>query len=75
MIDNLITILEPNGKIVIMDWYIEKLSLRGKFINWIGKGEVNKPIWQYLETRISDRHINHSFKSGDVFVASGRKLP
>lgn len=75
VIDNLITILEPNGKIVIMDWYIAKPSLRGKFINWIGKGEVNRPIWQYLETRISDFHINHSFKGGDVFVASGRNSP
>jgi ubiquinone/menaquinone biosynthesis C-methylase UbiE len=73
VIDNLIAILEPNGKIVIMDWYIEKPSFRGKFINWIGKGEVNRPISQYLQSQVSDFEVNHSFKKGDVFVASGIK--
>lgn len=41
VIDNLITLLKPNGKIVIMDWYIDKPSFRGAFIKLIGKGEVN----------------------------------
>lgn len=72
VIDNLINILEPNGKIVIMDWYIEKPSLRGAFIKWIGKGEVNRPIWQYLQSKVGQFEIK-TFKQGDVFVASGNK--
>ncbi|MGB0984152.1 MAG: class I SAM-dependent methyltransferase [Saprospiraceae bacterium] len=72
VIDNLLDILTPNGKIVIMDWYIEKPSLRGEFIKWIGKGEVNRPIWQYLQTKVEQFKIR-TFKQGDIFVASGRK--
>ncbi len=72
VIDNLLGILSPNGKIVIMDWYIEKTSLRGQFIKWIGKGEVNRPIWQYFEAKVNQFEIK-TFKQGDVFVASGIK--
>ena len=53
IIDNLLDLLEPNGKIVIMDWYIEKTSLRGELIKWLGKGEVNRPIWQYLQPKVA----------------------
>ena len=33
IIENLVALLKPNGKLVIMDWYIDRPSLRGKFIN------------------------------------------
>ncbi len=73
VIDNLILLLKPKGKIVIMDWYIEKVNLRGMFIEWIGKGKVNRPIWQYLENKVENFNVNNSFKSGEMFVASGNK--
>ncbi len=73
IIDNLISLLKPNGKIVIMDWYIDKPSLRGSFIKWIGKGEVNRPIFQYLENKVAGFKLNNSFKNGNMFVASGTK--
>lgn len=72
VIDNLIDCLEPNGKIVIMDWYIEKKSLRGEFIKWIGKGDVDRPIWQYLQPKVKQFKII-TFKQGDIFVVSGIK--
>ena len=74
IIDNMISILSPNGRIVILDWYLEKTSLRGKFVKWIGKGEVDRPIWQYLKTKVSDFKVDDSFNYGGVFVASGTKL-
>ena len=73
IIDNLISLLRPNGSLVVMDWYIKKPTLRGEFIKWIGKGEVNRPIYQYIEGKLSDFKLNNSFKSGDMFVASGIK--
>jgi len=73
VIDSLILLLKPNGKIVIMDWYIEKTNLRGMFIKWIGKGEVNRPIWQYLENKVANFKVDNSFKNGEMFVASGNK--
>ena len=73
IVDNMISILKPNGRIVILDWYFEKPGLRGRFIKWIGKGEVNRPIWQYSKTKVSDFKVDHSFNLGGVFVASGKK--
>lgn len=76
IIDNILTLLKPNGKLVIMDWYIDKPSLRGRFIKWVGKGEVNRPLYQYLETKVSNFQLNNSFKSGQMFVATGtKKIP
>ena len=75
VIDQLIALLKPQGKIVILDWYIATPSLRGKFVKWIGKGEVDRPIWQYLEGRVAQFHLKHSFNRGAVFVASGYKPP
>lgn len=74
VIDSLITMLSPNGRIVIMDWYIEKPSLTGQLVQWVGRGEVNRPLWQYLETKVTDFHVDSSFNRGNVFVASGTKI-
>ena len=73
IIDNMISILKPKGRIVILDWYLEKTSLRGDFVKWIGKGEVDRPIWQYLQTIVSDFKVDDSFNYDGVFVASGSK--
>ena len=73
IIDHLIDILKPGGIIVIMDWYMEKKTLRGAFVEWIGKGKVTRPIWQYLETKVADFKLDHSFNRGEVFVACGIK--
>ncbi len=73
IIDRLLAILKPNGKIVIMDWYIDKPSLRGEFVKWIGKGEVDRPIWQYLESKVNNFQLTDTFNRGGVFVASGNR--
>ena len=69
VIDNLYELLMPQGKLVIMDWYIQKPTLRGKLIKWIGKGEVDRPLYQYLNSKSSNFRVNTSFNRGDVFVA------
>ncbi|MDX8385611.1 MAG: class I SAM-dependent methyltransferase [Gallionella sp.] len=73
VIDDLVSLLNPRGRISIMDWYIPQPSLRGEFVKWIGKGEVNRPIWQYLETKVSEFSVESSFNRSGVFVASGAK--
>ena len=73
IIDNMLGLLEPNGRLVIMDWYIPKPTLRGAFIRWIGKGEINRPIHQYLKSRVANFQVNTSFNRGGVFVATGVK--
>ena len=73
VIDNLLSLLRPGGRIVIMDWYIDKPGLRAEFIKWIGGGEVDRPIYQYLADQVDGFKLNDSFKGGDIFVASGIK--
>ena len=72
-IDAYIDLLTPKGRIVIMDWYIEKNNLQGAIVKWIGKGEVNRPIYQYLESKVDNFKVDTSFNRGGVFVASGTK--
>ena len=73
VVDNLLDVLKPEGKFVVMDWLIEKPSLRGEFVKWIGGGEVDRPIPAYLETKLNGFVFDHSFNRGGVFVASGFK--
>jgi len=73
VIDNMLELLKPNGLLVIMDWYVPKPTLRGEFIKWIGGGEVNRPIYQYLETKVANFSVDTSFNRGGVFVATGIK--
>ena len=73
IIDNLLSLLRPGGTIAVMDWYIDKPGLRAEFIKWIGGGEVDRPIHQYLAERLTDFQLDDSFKGGDVFVAWGKK--
>lgn len=73
IIDNLLELLKPDGVLVIMDWYLPKPTLRGDFVKWIGGGEVNRPIYQYLETKVADFSVDTSFNRGGVFVATGIK--
>ncbi|WP_341224780.1 methyltransferase domain-containing protein [uncultured Arcticibacterium sp.] len=73
VIDNLYELLAPQGRLVIMDWYLPKPTLRGELIKWIGKGEVDRPIYQYLQSKTNDFSVNTSFNRGGVFVATGIK--
>lgn len=73
VVDNLLDILKPEGKLVVMDWLIEKPSLRGEFVKWIGGGEVDRPIPSYLQEKLDGFEFNHSYNRGGVFVASGMK--
>lgn len=71
VIDQLLTMLKPGGRFVVMDWYLEKVTLRGRFVEWIGKGEVTRPIYQYVADRVDNFQLEQSFNRGGVFVAAG----
>ena len=73
IIDNMFSILEPNGRIVILDWYLEKSGPLAKFVKWIGKGETDRPLWQYLKTKVSDFELEKFGFFEGVFVVSGTK--
>ncbi len=71
--DQLLTTLKPGGRLVVMDWFIPHRSLRGEFIRWIGKGEVDRDLPGYLRDRMEDVEVDGSFKGGDMFVAAGAR--
>jgi len=73
VVDDLLDVLKPEGKLVVMDWELPEPSLRGAFIKWIGGGEVDRPIPAYLQTKLDGFELDHSFNRGGVFVASGIK--
>ncbi len=73
IIDNMLSLLKQVGIMVIMDWYLPKPSPKGAFVKWIGKGEVNRPIYQYLETKVTNFSVDTSFNRGGIFVATGIK--
>ena len=73
VLNRIMEVTKPNGKIVIMDWYMEKLTIRGQFVNWIGEADITRPTWKYLETRADNFKIDRSFNRGGVFVASSNK--
>ena len=73
IIDNMLEILKPWWRIVIMDWYIEKRSLRSSIIEYFWKWKTNRNIWQYLSKKVTNYKYNESFKNWDMFVASGEK--
>lgn len=73
VIQNFLSVLKPEGRLVVMDWELPEPSLRGEFIKWIGGGEVDRPIPSYLSTKLEQFEVDHSFNRGGVFVASGIK--
>lgn len=73
IIENLLSILKPEGKLVVMDWELKEPSFRGELIKWIGGGKVDRPIPSYLQDRLDNYEVDHSFNRGGVFVASGIK--
>ncbi|MDP5276439.1 class I SAM-dependent methyltransferase [Chengkuizengella axinellae] len=73
VIDNMLNVVKDNGRIVIMDWYMEELTFRGKFVNWIGKSDITRPTWKYFKKHVDHFELDHNYNRGGVFVASGNK--
>lgn len=78
VLDNLIDLLNPNGKIVIMDVYAEKRNISSWVVEKIAKANLNRKIWQTLETKTENFRkeylsINELKIGGKLFVAQGTK--
>jgi len=58
-----------------MDWYLPEPTLRAKLIKWVGKGEVDRPVYQYLKSKVAKFTVNTSFNRGGVFVAKALLTP
>lgn len=73
VLNRIIEVTGPKGKIVIMDWYMKKLTIRGHIVNLIGNADITRPTWQHLEKHSCNFKLENSFNRGNVFVASAKK--
>lgn len=78
ILDNLLGILNPNGKIIILDVFAEKRDFNTWLVEKIAKADLNRKIWQTLETKANDFYceylpVKESKVGGKLFIASGTK--
>lgn len=78
ILDNLIELLNENGKIVIVDVYAEKRNFNTWLVEKIAKADLDRKIWQTLETKTDNFFqeylpVKESKVGGKLFVATGTK--
>ncbi|MES2763550.1 MAG: class I SAM-dependent methyltransferase [Bacteroidota bacterium] len=78
IIDNLIGLLNENGKIVIVDVYAEKRTFNTWLVEKIAKADLDRKIWQTLQTKTDNFNqeylpVKESKVGGKLFVAVGTK--
>lgn len=78
IMDNLIELLNENGKIVIVDVYAEKRDFNTWLVEKIAKADLDRKIWQTLETKTDNFFqeylpVKESKVGGKLFVATGTK--
>lgn len=78
VMDGLIGLLQEGGKIVILDVFAEKRDLNTWLVEKVASADLNRKIWQTLETKTADFHqeylpVKESKVGGRLFVAVGTK--
>jgi len=78
VLDNLLGLLNENGKIVIVDVFAENRNLNTWLVEKVAKADLNRKIWQTLETKTDNFHqeylqVKESKVGGKLFVAVGTK--
>ena len=78
VLDKLIGLINENGKIVIVDVFAEKRNLNTWLVEKVAKADLDRKIWQTLETKTDNFHqeylpVKESKVGGKLFVAVGTK--
>lgn len=78
VLDNLINLLNENGKIVIVDVFAEKRNFNTWLVEKFARADLNRQIWQTLKTKTTDFQLEYlpikeNKVGGRLFVASGVK--
>jgi len=78
VLDNLLGLLNENGKIVIVDVFAEKRNFNTWLVEKIANADLNRRIWQTLETKTVNFHqeylpVKESKVGGKLFAATGNK--
>lgn len=69
--------LEPGGRVVVVDTYAAKPGPQGRFVNWVAGADIRRPVWEPLERVCEDfervemkRNWKHG---GQLWLSRGRK--
>ncbi|MCE3230023.1 MAG: ubiE6 [Bacteroidetes bacterium] len=78
VLNNLISLLNPRGKIVLIDVFAEKRNMNSWLVEKMAKADLNRTIFQQLEKRTINFHKEYIHVSelkvgGKLFVAVGGK--
>jgi ubiquinone/menaquinone biosynthesis C-methylase UbiE len=78
VLDRMLDLLNENGKIVIVDVFAEKRDFNTWLVEKFARADLNRKIWQRLETKTSNFHyeylpVKESKVGGKLFVAIGQK--
>lgn len=78
VLDNLLNLLNENGKIVIVDVFAEKRDFNTWMVEIIANADLDRKIWQTLKLKTTDFYqeylpIKESKVGGKIFVAVGTK--
>lgn len=78
VLDNLIGLLNENGKIVIIDVYAEKRNFNSWLVEKVANADLNRKIWQTLETKTDNFQkeympVSEIKVGGKLFIAVGAK--
>lgn len=77
-LNNMLDLLQENGKIVIVDVYAEKRDFNTWMVEKIAKADLDRKIWQTLENKSSNFKLEYlpikeSKIGGRLFIAIGTK--
>jgi len=78
VLNNMLNLLQENGKILIVDVFAEKRDFNTWLVEKIAKADLNRKIWQTLELKTNNFYqeylpIKESKVGGKLFVAVGTK--
>lgn len=78
VLENLISLLSENGKIVIIDVYAEKRTVNTWLVEKLAKADLNRQIWQTLQKKTKNCYVTYlpikeNKVGGKLFVAVGTK--
>jgi SAM-dependent methyltransferase len=76
VLNNILGLLKENGKIIIVDVYGEKRNFNTWLVEKIAKADLNRKIWQTLQTKTDLIHkeylpVKESKVGGKLFIAVG----
>lgn len=74
---NLWSVLEPGGRMVVVDVHADPLTLRGRLVNLVARADIRRRTWQPLEEAcVEFQRVplpQRKEHGGEIFCATGLK--